>query len=204
MSQLDIAANRASRKWTRKELAGRALWTFAHPLFAASPRMFWGWRRGLLRLFGAKVGRNVHIFPTARIAIPWNLNIGDEAAIGDRAIIYNLGHITIGAQATISQGAHLCAGTHDHRRADMALVKAPISVGTGAWICAEAFVGPNVTICRNAIVGARAVAMKDIAENVVVAGNPARVISERWPASQARPSLQSRSQIAQREADEYE
>jgi putative colanic acid biosynthesis acetyltransferase WcaF len=114
-----------------------------------------------------------------RIAIPWNLEVGESAALGDRAIIYNLGKIVIGPMATISQGAHLCAGTHDFRRADLPLVKATIGVGTGAWVCADAFVGPGVVIGNLAVVGARAVAVKDVAANEIVAGNPARCIGTR-------------------------
>lgn len=179
MADLDIAANRASRKWTRGELVGRALWSLAHPLFALSPRVLWGWRRGLLRVFGAKVGRGVHVYPSVHIAIPWNLDIGDESAVGDRAIIYNLGHISIGAQATISQGAHLCAGTHDYTRADMQLLKPPIEIGNGVWVCADAFIGPGVHVGDFAIVGARAVAVKDVPARMIVAGNPTRIVRER-------------------------
>jgi putative colanic acid biosynthesis acetyltransferase WcaF len=113
---LDIAANRAARKWSRKELAGRLLWDLAAPVFALSPRPLWGLRRALLRAFGARIGRNVHILPSVRITIPWNLDIGDEAAVGEGAILYALGPIRIGRQATISQYAHLCAGTHDFNR----------------------------------------------------------------------------------------
>ena len=176
---LDIAANRRASKWTRKEQFGRILWGLIHPLFVLSPRPMWGWRRALLRLFGARIGRQVHIYPTVRITIPWNLSIADEAGIGDRAIIYNLGPITIGAQATISQGAHLCAGTHDHRRADMPLLKPPIEIGRAAWVCADAFIGPGVSVGEFAIVGARAVVMKNVDAGMIVAGNPMRVLGER-------------------------
>ena len=116
---------------------------------------------------------------TVRIAIPWNLSIEDEAAIGDCVQIYNLGQVSIGAQATISQGAHLCAGTHDHRRPDLPLVKCTITIGRGAWICADAFVGPNVSVGDFAILGARAVVVRDVAPGVVVAGNPARIVGRR-------------------------
>jgi len=176
---IDVLANRRARKWTRKEQVGRLLWDLAHPLFALSPRPMWGWRRFLLRLFGARVGRQVHVYPTARISIPWNLSIGEHSAIGDRAIVYALGPITIGARATISQGAHLCAGTHDHRDPTMPLVKSPVSIGDEAWICADAFVGPSVTVGSRAIVGARAVVVKDVAADLIVAGNPARIVRPR-------------------------
>ena len=139
----------------------------------------WAWRRAVLRRFGAKIGRNVRIHPSVRIAIPWHLSVEDNSAIGDQAIIYSLGEISIGANATISQNAHLCAGTHDFRRADMALLKPPIVIGPGAWICADAFVGPGVVVGAMAVVGARAVVVKAVAAADVVVGNPARVVRRR-------------------------
>lgn len=177
---LDIAANRLNQKWTARELIGRALWELLRgPLFSWTPRHLWGWRRGVLRLFGAKIGREVHIYPTVKITIPWNLDFGTHAAVGDRVILYALGPITIGERTTVSQGAHICAGSHDYNDPTMPLTKRPIHVGDEAWICADAFVGPGVTIGARAIVGARAVAMRDVADDAIVVGNPARVIKVR-------------------------
>lgn len=173
--RLDIAANRAAGKWTRQQLAGRVLWAICHPLFAWSPRPLWGWRRMLLRLFGARIGREVHVYPSVRIAIPWNLDIGDHSAVGDRAILYSLGPIALGSQVTVSQGAHLCAGTHDHNDPAMPLLKPPIVIGSDAWICADAFVGPGVHIGSGAILGARSVVVKDVPPGAIMVGNPARL-----------------------------
>lgn len=133
----------------------------------------------MLRAFGANVGREVHVHPTVRITIPWNLSIGDDSAVGDGVILYALGPINIGARTTISQGAHLCAGTHDWRDPTMPLKKPPVSIGSDAWICADAFVGPGVNVGDAAILGARAVVMKDVGSGVIVAGNPARPIGTR-------------------------
>lgn len=177
--KVDVSASRAARNWTFQEQVTRLMWSSVKPLFAFSPRLFWGWRRWLLRLFGAQIGPNVHICPTVRILIPRNLTIGAQTAIGDRAILYGLGAITIGARVTISQGSHLCAGTHDWRKPDMLLQKLPITIENDSWICADAFVGPDVTIGARAIVGARAVVMRDIQANSIVAGNPAREIGKR-------------------------
>ncbi|MEM1382307.1 MAG: acetyltransferase [Pseudomonadota bacterium] len=176
---LDIAANRRARKWTRREQLGRVLWSLAHPLFACSPRPAWAWRRGLLRLFGAEIGTAVQVHPSVRVTIPWNLTLGDEVGVGDRAILYALGPIRIGAQATVSQGAHLCAGTHDHRDPAMPLVKAPIEIGNGAWICADAFVGPGRRVGARAILAARGVLTRDLAPGGIAGGNPAEVIGQR-------------------------
>jgi putative colanic acid biosynthesis acetyltransferase WcaF len=176
---LDIAANRAARKWSSRELVGRLLWQLAYPLFAWSPRPFWGWRRALLRLFGAEIGREVHICPSVRIAIPWNLSIGRQSSVGDRAILYALGPITLAERVTVSQGAHLCAGTHDHRDPAMPLLKPPIAVEQDAWVCADAFVGPGVRVGARAIVGARCVVMRDVEPDAIMTGNPARLLRRR-------------------------
>ena len=175
--RIDVTMNRYTRSWRNREMLSRVLWSAAWPFFRLSPRPFWGWRRGMLRLFGAQIGADVHVYPTARITMPWHLEIGDQAAVGDRATLYALGPISIGARATVSQNAHLCAGTHDLRRADRPLVKAPIWIGADAWVCADAFVGPNVTIGANAVLGARAVAMKSLAAGRIGEGNPMQVRS---------------------------
>lgn len=177
----DIEANRSARKWSRGEQAGRVLWALAQPAFRFSPRPLWGWRRALLRCFGASVGRGVHVHPTVRVTIPWHLAIGDLSAVGDGVVLYNLGPLRIGRRCTISQGAHLCGGTHDHRRKDFPLVKAPIAIGDDVWICADAFVGPGVSVGTSAIVGARSVAMRDVMSNTIVAGHPASWVRDRPP-----------------------
>ena len=178
--EIDIASNRKARKWSRRELVARALWdVLSLPLFRWTPRPLWAWRRGLLRCFGAKIGKNVHVYPTARIIVPWNLCIGDNSAVGDRAILYSLGPIDIGANVTISQNAHLCSGTHDFRHPAMPLLKLPIVIGRGAWVCADAFVGPGVVVGEMAVVGARAVVVRDVSNDAIVVGNPARVVGLR-------------------------
>jgi putative colanic acid biosynthesis acetyltransferase WcaF len=114
-----------------------------------------------------------------RIFAPWAFEIGDESAVGDRAEIYNLGSVQIGAQVTISQRAYLCAGTHDHSQPDLPLQKPPIVIGDRAWVCAFGFVGPGVTVGEGAVVGARAVVVKDVEPWSIVAGNPARHVKSR-------------------------
>ena len=111
--------------------------------------------------------------------MPWNLEIGDWSAIGEGALIYSLGKVTIGTRATISHRAHLCAGTHDYTSPSLPLIKPPITIGDQCWICADSFIGPNVTIGEGAVVGARAVATKDVEPWSIVAGNPAKRIKER-------------------------
>lgn len=174
-------------KYSRQELWLRVIWTIGACVFRWTPRRAFGLRRGLLRLFGARVGSQVHIYPDVRIQFPWNLAIGEYSAVGSRAFLYNLGSISIGDRVTISQGAHLCAGTHDYRDPRMPLLKPPIVILDDAWICADAFVGPGVTVGTGAVVGARAVVMKDIPPWTVVAGNPAAFVKQRVPSASELP-----------------
>jgi putative colanic acid biosynthesis acetyltransferase WcaF len=178
---LDIQGNRQAEKYTRSELARRLQWTFGRGCFRFTPRPCFAWRRFVLRLFGAQVGAQVHIYGSATIYFPWNLRIGDWSAIGEGALIYNLGLVTIGARATISHGAHVCAGTHDYLKPDLPLLKPPIEIRDQAWICADAFLGPGVVVGEGAVVGARAVVVKDVEPWTVVAGNPARFVRKREP-----------------------
>jgi len=176
---LDISANRKATKYTPREQILRVLWGVGKQLFRLSPRICFGWRRMLLRLFGAKIGNEVCIYNSAEIYMPWNFEIGDQSSVGEHAYIYNLGRITIGNRTTISQRAHLCAGTHDFTDPALPLLKPPIIVKDQAWVCADAFVGPGVTVGEGAIVGARAVVIKDVEAWDIVAGNPARVVRKR-------------------------
>lgn len=171
----DIRANRAHRSWGRRTQAARVLWALVWPLFRCSPRPLWGWRRGLLRCFGARIGAEVRVHPTARITMPWHLRIDAQAGIGDHTILYALGRIHIGARATVSQYAHLCAGTHGLDDPARPLIKAPVTIGPEAWVCADAFVGPGVRIGAGAILGARAVAMKDLPDGALGIGNPMQI-----------------------------
>lgn len=172
----DVAGNRAGTKYSTREKLLRVLWGLAVPLFRLTPRPLWGVRRGMLRLFGAQVGAGVHVYPSAVITMPWNITFGAECAVGHAVRLYALGPMRIGRAATVSQYAHLCGGTHDLSDPTRALVKAAIQIGDGAWVCAEAFVGPHVSVGEGAVVGARAVAMKDVPPRAVVVGNPAGVL----------------------------
>ncbi|VGO14813.1 Virginiamycin A acetyltransferase [Pontiella desulfatans] len=179
MDELNIEANRAARKYPLRIQFLRMAWSVGRILFRMVPRPFYAPRRVLLRCFGAKVGRNVNVANSATIYFPWNLEIGDWSAIGEGAMVYNLGMISIGEKATVSQGAHLCAGTHDFSDPATPLLTPAIKIGSQAWICADAFVGPGVEVGAGAVIGARAVAVKDIEPWTVVAGNPAKFVKKR-------------------------
>jgi len=159
---------------------GRMAWSMVHGLFFRfSPRPLHSWRAFLLRLFGAHVGRGVHVYAGVRIWAPWNVRLADGAGIADGVTLYSQGRISIGRRAVISQGVHLCTGTHDYERSGFPLITEPISIGDYAWLAAEAFVHPGVTIGEGAVIGARSVVTKDMPAWTVCAGHPCKPIKDR-------------------------
>jgi len=166
--------------WTFQEKVSRALWMLVgKPIFRLSFHNWYGFRAWLLRRFGATIGEDTRIRPSVNIEIPWHVNIGDTVTVGDYAILYSLGVISIGDRAILSQYSHICAGTHDHTDRRFPLIRDPIVIGADVWIAADAFVGPNVTVGRLAVLGARSSAYTDLAPETVYAGNPAKPIKKR-------------------------
>jgi putative colanic acid biosynthesis acetyltransferase WcaF len=158
----------------------RLTWGIAWLLLAAwTPPPMHRWRCFVLRLFGARVGHEVRLYGSARIWSPANLVLGDHAAIGRDAIIYSMGPIVFEDYAVVSQGAHICAGTHDVGDFHFQLLARPVRICTRAWIAAEAFVGPGVTVGEGAVLGARGCAMRDLDPWTIYSGNPAQPIRAR-------------------------
>lgn len=186
------------RIYPYKTYVAIALWSIVRAsLFRFSPRHLFFYRNFLLRLFGAKIGSQVQIYPCVRIEYPWNLEIDDYASIGRDACIYNLGMIKIEKLATISQRAHLCGGTHDYRLKNFPLVTMPITVKEGAWIAADAFIGPGITIGQYAVIGARSVVTKDMPEGMICAGNPCRAIKPRIEKNDVEDETENQECITQ-------
>ena len=175
---IDLSRKRSAQSFRNK--TARALWGVTWALvFRTSPRVFHGWRRWLLQLFGARLGRGVRVYPSVRVWAPWRLEMGDYSCLGPEVDCYCVAPIRIGAHVVISQYTYLCSASHDHERSDFPLIAESIIVGGGAWVAADAFIGMGVTIGEGAVVGARASVFKDVDPWTIVGGNPARFIKKR-------------------------
>jgi putative colanic acid biosynthesis acetyltransferase WcaF len=140
----------------------RVLWGIAWTLlYRPSPRPLHGWRRFLLRCFGA------------------------HSCLADHVDCYCVAPVTVGEHATVSQYSHLCSASHDYNDPAFPLVVAPIVIGRESWVAAGVFVGPGVMIGEGAVVGARSTVTEDISPWTVVAGCPARRRGDRAKFSRA-------------------
>lgn len=158
----------------------RVVWGLAWLVLARwTPPPFWAWRRIVLRAFGARIGKGARVYGSTRVWLPANLVLGDRALIGPGVYLYNQGRITVGAYSVISQGAHLCASSHDIRDPDFQLVLRPITIGTWCWVAAEAFVGPGVTMGDRSVLAARGALFGKAEADGVYTGNPAVFLKPR-------------------------
>ncbi|WP_345786061.1 DapH/DapD/GlmU-related protein [Akkermansia sp. N21116] len=179
MNKVDLS--KYHNNLSRKHQIIRMLWGIVWTLCARwLPRSVGsGWKRFLLRLFGAKIHSTAVVYSSAKIYYPANLEMEEYSCLASDVDCYNVAPIRIEANTTVSQGAYLCTASHDITDPLNPLITAPIVIEDQAWIGARAFVGMGVTIGQGAVVGATASVYKDVDPWSVVGGNPAWLIKKR-------------------------
>lgn len=158
----------------------RAIWQLTWLLFAAwTPPPMHNWRRFLLHIFGATIHPTARVYGSVTVWYPPHLTVGKHVTIGPKVNCYTMAPISLEAYVVVSQGAHLCTGTHDIHHPDFDLITRPICIEKNAWICSEAFVGPGVNVGEGAVLGARGVTFTDLSAWDVYSGNPAKNVKSR-------------------------
>lgn len=162
----------------------RLLWQACWLLLARwTPPPAHRWRIALANLFGARIDPTAALYPSVRIWYPRHLTMQARSTLAPGVSCYCVAPVTLGVYAIVSQGAQLCTATHDLDDPAFQLLAAPIRLGAHSWICAEAFVGPGVSLAEGAVLGARGAAFRDLPAWTVSGGVPARVIRARRPFS---------------------
>ncbi|WP_205124405.1 putative colanic acid biosynthesis acetyltransferase [Tsukamurella asaccharolytica] len=158
----DLSTFDGSRIDRGRPVAVRCLW------LAVSGTVLMRWwlpnraRIAVLRAFGAVIGKGCIVRHRVRIELPWFLEIGDHTWIGEGVWIIDKAPVRIGSHVCVSQGAVLCAASHDPRRSDFPEIDRPVTIGDGAWVALGATVLSGVTVGTNAVVRAGEVAARDI------------------------------------------
>lgn len=154
-------------------------WIVEKTLFAWSPQFMYGWRRFLLRLFGAKIGRGVLLRPTVRVTYPWKVSIDDYTWVGEDCILYSLANITIGSHVAIAHGVYFNTGLHDYSKETFDIASKPVVIEDESWITNDVYIAPGVTIGKGSVIGARSSVFKSMPEGYICYGNPAVPVKKR-------------------------
>lgn len=156
-----------------------ALWYVTNLIFFRSFLPFYGLKRGLLRLFGAKVGKGVIIKPHVSIKYAWNLHLGDHVWIGESVWIDNLARVTLGNNSCVSQGALLLCGNHNYKKTGFDLIALEIVLEEGAWAGAKTVVCPGVRMRSHSLLTVGSIATADLEPYAIYQGNPAIKVKDR-------------------------
>jgi putative colanic acid biosynthesis acetyltransferase WcaF len=168
----DNPYHRAS--FSLKHRMARQLWQTVYLLFyRTSPRPLHAWRAMLLRMFGAKMGKGCHFYPSGKVWAPWNLVCEDCCTLADQAEIYNPSEVYLESHCIISQQAFICGATHDFHDPDFPMISYRMRLGAYSWICARASVSPGVNVGSGAVLGLGSVANDDLEPWSVYVGVPA-------------------------------
>jgi putative colanic acid biosynthesis acetyltransferase WcaF len=165
--------------WDRPRLVVY-LWGVVELLFVTNPwQISSRIRVGVLKGFGADIGRGVVFRPRTRVKFPWKLHIGDDCWIGEGVWFHNQDHIRIGNDVVVSQETFLSTGSHAHRR-DMALLTRPIMIEDGAWIASRCVILGGTSIGRSALLTPMTIASGPVPANTIVTGHDAHFVSFRF------------------------
>lgn len=135
---------------------------------------------------GLSAGTRVHIEPNATIKIVSDAGLailGERVFIGRNSVLDISGRLVIGARSLIAPGCFITDHNHgispEHRIVDQGVQTRTVEIGADAWIGANASILPGVRIGDGAVIGAGAVVTRDVPDNAVAVGVPARVIRYR-------------------------
>jgi maltose O-acetyltransferase len=136
-------------------------------------------RVAVLRELVGALGEGAEVRPPLWCDYGYQITIGARTFINYGAVLLDVAPITIGADVQVGPNVQFLTATHPveaaARRAKWESAK-PITIGDNVWLGGGVIILPGVSIGENAVVGAGAVVTKDMPANVVVVGNPARVI----------------------------
>lgn len=135
----------------------------------------------LLKELLGSTGKDVYMEPNIRFDYGYNTNVGENFFANFDCTFLDVCEIHIGDNCMLAPGVQIYTATHVldpvERNSGKEYAK-PVIIGDNVWIGGHAIINPGVTIGDNVVVASGAVVTKDVPNNVVVGGNPARIIKE--------------------------
>lgn len=139
------------------------------------------YRKQLLKQLFGSTGDNIFIEPTFRCDYGYNIHVGDNFFANFDCIMLDVCEIRIGDNCMLAPGVHIYTAEHplDSKTRISGLESGrPVTIGDNVWIGGRSIINPGVTIGNNVVIGSGSVVTKDIPDNVIAAGNPARIIKQ--------------------------
>lgn len=135
----------------------------------------------LLKELLGSTGKDVYMEPNIRFDYGYNTHVGENFFANFDCTFLDVCEIHIGDNCMLAPGVQIYTATHPldpvERNSGKEYAK-PVTIGDNVWIGGHAIINPGVTIGDNVVVASGAVVTKDVPNNVVVGGNPARIIKE--------------------------
>jgi maltose O-acetyltransferase len=132
----------------------------------------------LKEIFGT-TGENIYIEPNFRCDYGSNIHVGDGFYANFNCVILDVCAVNIGKNCFLAPGVHIYTATHplnaEERISGVEYGK-PVTIGDNVWLGGSSIINPGVTIGNNVVVASGAVVTKDVPDNVLVGGNPAKII----------------------------
>ncbi|PWJ55983.1 putative colanic acid biosynthesis acetyltransferase WcaF [Dyadobacter jejuensis] len=163
----------------RSAIVVQLWWIIQSTLFAWSPQFLYPWRRFLLRLFGAHIGKGVLIRSSAKFTYPWNISIGDYCWIGEDNVFYSLGKIQLGNHVALAHKVYLNTGGHEYDKVTFDIFAKPVIIEDECWLTNDVYIAPGVVIGKGTIVAARSSVLHSLPSGKICVGTPAKPIKNR-------------------------
>ncbi|MBC7425286.1 MAG: colanic acid biosynthesis acetyltransferase WcaF [Bacteroidia bacterium] len=133
----------------------------------------------LLKLFGAKVGKNLSIKPHVTIKYPWKLTIGNNVWIGEQVWIDNLEMVTFRDNVCVSQGSLILCGNHNYKSPTFDLLTGPVTLNEGCWIGARCIITAGVEMGSHSVLLSGSVASKNLEPYKIYRTHAAEFVKDR-------------------------
>ena len=160
-------------------IIAKLIWDFSGKPLCSSYFPGTNWRKFILRIFGAKIGKGGKLKINIKISEPWNLSIGDHCWIGENVWIDNLASVSIGNRVCISQGVYLCTGNHNYKKDLFNLILKKIVIEDDCWIAAKSIIAPGSILKRGAVACIGSLVSGILQQDGIYKGNPAKLLKSK-------------------------
>ena len=157
----------------------KLIWDFIGKPFFSSYLPGTYWRKLILRIFGARIGKGGKFKINIKISEPWNLSIGDDCWIGENVWIDNLDLVKIGNRVCISQGVYVCTGNHNYKDDLFSLILEKIVIEDDCWIAAKSIIAPGSILKKGCVACLGSVVSGILQKDGIYKGNPAKLLKSK-------------------------